>query len=873
MSTTDCSDKRVRVSGKFFRSAAEKWYARGFCYGPFAPNRDGDFLPEPLQVRADFAHIRRLGGNCVRVFYPPPAWLLDEAAATDLRVFIDIPWEKHRCFFEDWEALERARKRVRETAREQGSRPEVFAISVANEIPVDIIRYYGRKRVGRFVGELLDSVKQEAPECLATYVNFPTTEFFDPASVDFYCFNVYVHAEQKLGVYLDRLQHIAGNKPLILGEYGIDTIREGDVEQAELLSRHVRQVFRRGLAGSFIFSYTDDWFTSGRQIEDWAFGVTQRDRTEKLAAKSLAKAWRSLPQVESRAHPRVSVVVCSYNGAATLRECLDSLMRLEYPDYEVVLVDDGSTDETRTIAKDYPQVFYHHQSNHGLSVARNVGARLASGEIIAYTDSDCVADELWLTYLVQVMQDQNVEAIGGPNVTPVSDGWIAKCIAASPGNPSHVMLDDQHAEHVPGCNLAIRRNTLLGMGGFDPQFRQAGDDVDICWRILDADLPIGYAPGAMVWHHRRATVSAFIKQQRGYGRSEAMVHFKHPQRCSNLGRSCWRGIIYGDGAVGLPLMPDTIYHGHFGGGLFQTIYRHNDYGAWAVMTSLEWHLLAAFLLALATLYWPLSLASIVMWLAPLLLAARSAATAPVEKGAPRWFRPMVATLYFIQPIVRGFYRMTYLLSNKRLPRMHVEPGTDSSAAKRISATEMDLYWQSEQATGRERLLEALVNIAKRMGWYGDFGNAWADWDVKLVGDRWHDIVIRTATEELGWPKRFTRARCTVRNTRFSGIVATTSAVWAIAAAAAGQRWAIAIGLVACAWTFASIGLSRRRCLNAVSALVARAGQRCGLASVTLGAVVPGANGKAGSESTSTKPVAGRSTTPRTANDDSGIVRV
>jgi glycosyltransferase involved in cell wall biosynthesis len=811
--------------------------------------------------------MARLGATCVRIYFPPPDWLIEIAGEHGLRIFIDVPWEKHRCFFEDWEALERARKRVRETAHTLGGHAGVFAISVANEIPVDVIRYYGRKRVGRFVGELLDSVKQEAPECLVTYVNFPTTEFFDPASVDFYCFNLYVHDERKLGVYLDRLQHIAGNKPLILGEYGIDTIRHGDVEQAEMLYKHVRQVFRHGLAGSFIFSYTDDWFTGGHQIEDWAFGVTKPDRTEKVAATTLRTAWRGLPQVEYGDYPRVSVVVCSYNGGATLRECLDSLMRLDYPDFEVILVDDGSTDDTRAIAKGYPQVFYHYQANHGLSVARNVGARLASGEIVAYTDSDCVADEHWLIYLVQAMQDQNAEAIGGPNVTPLSDGWVAKCIAASPGNPSHVMLDDQHAEHVPGCNLAIRRNTLLGMGGFDPQFRQAGDDVDICWRLLDADLAIGYAPGAMVWHHRRATVSAFIKQQKGYGQSEAMVHFKHPQRCSSFGRSCWRGIIYGDGAVGLPLMPDTIYHGRFGSGLFQTIYRHNDYGMWAVMTSLEWHLLAAFLLTLTTLFWPISIVSVVMWLAPLLLAVRSAATAPLQKGAARWCRPLVAFLYFIQPIVRGFYRLTYLLSNKRLPQMHVGPGTGASSAKQNSASVVDLYWQSDQATGREGLLEELVNKAKGLGWYGDFGNAWADWDVKLVGDRWHDIVIRTATEELGWPKRFTRARCTVRNTRFSGVVATTSAVWVIAATTAGQPWAISVGLLACAWTLSCIGRSRRRCLSAVTGLVARAAERSGLASVL------GTAGKADSTPTSTKPVGSRSTTSRTVADDSGIVRI
>ena len=176
-----------------------------------------------------------------------------------------------------------------DTARTLGAHPAVFAISVANEIPVDIIRFYGRKRVGRFIGELLDSVKQEVPECLATYVNFPTTEFFEPEAIDFHCFNVYIHDESRLSIYLDRLQHIAGDKPLILGEYGIDTIREGDVEQAELLCKHVQCVFRHGLAGSLIFAYTDDWFTGGHQIKDWAFGVTQRDRTEKVSAKGSEK--------------------------------------------------------------------------------------------------------------------------------------------------------------------------------------------------------------------------------------------------------------------------------------------------------------------------------------------------------------------------------------------------------------------------------------------------------------------------------------------------------------------------------------------------------------------------------------------------------
>ena len=168
---------RVIATGKFFSTDGRKFYVKGFSYGPFASNSDGEPLPERAQLKADFAHHAPLGANTVRVYFPPPRWLLDEALDHDLRVFIDVPWEKHRCFFEDWEALERARHCVRQTAQAAGNHPAVFAISVANEIPVDVVRFYGSGRIERFLEELLGLAKQEAPECLATYVNFPTTEF------------------------------------------------------------------------------------------------------------------------------------------------------------------------------------------------------------------------------------------------------------------------------------------------------------------------------------------------------------------------------------------------------------------------------------------------------------------------------------------------------------------------------------------------------------------------------------------------------------------------------------------------------------------------------------------------------------------------
>jgi GT2 family glycosyltransferase len=832
---------RVQIAGKLFQLNGQKWYLKGLTYGPFKPDAGGNFLPGPSQISTDFAQICGLGANAIRLYHPPPAFLLDQALEQGLRVLIDVPWEKHRCFLEDWSSQEDALRRVRQTARELCNHPAVFAVSVANEIPHDVVRYYGAARVEKFIDRLLDVAKQEAPDCLVTYANYPPTEFLSPSRLDFYCANVYLDDAEVLGSYLDRLQHVAGSLPLVLGEYGVDTMRHGQDAQAESLRAHVEEVFRRGLAGSFVFAFTDDWFTGGHRIEDWAFGVTDANRSPKRAAAELARVWRSVPRVPKRRLPKVSVVVCSYNGAATLDECLRSLVALEYPDYEVILVDDGSTDRTPEVAARFPRVRYLRQPNMGLSGARNVGAEAAAGEIIVYTDSDCVADETWLLYLVQAMQDQEVDAIGGPNLPPPTDSWTAKCVAASPGGPSHVMLDDRFAEHVPGCNMAFRRDALLAIGGFDAQFRQAGDDVDVCWRLLDAGKRIGYAASAVVWHHRRNTVRAYLRQQKGYGRSEAMLHFKHPHRFNLLGCARWNGIIYGEGAVGLPLSSSLVYHGRFGSGLFQIVYRQNRYSFWAYFTLLEWHALAVLLLALGVAtFRPLTAVPLTMWIFTLLAVVRATWKAPLAPQSPWWCRPVVGVLHLLQPLIRAWHRAAYRLSHRRLPRS--DGCVPREHVKRISPFRVDLYFQSEDARGREHLLDALETEAKESGWHGDFHAEWQAHDVELVGDRSYDVRVCTATEELGYPRRFTRARCSLRPSLFTLGAGAVTLLWSVAGLATGTRsvvWA-AVG----AWILLVTALlrSRGRCRRAVATLIYNAAVAARLQPVRLTGEVAATNG-------------------------------
>src|SRR5262249_24754903 len=163
--------------------------------------------------------------------------------------------------------------------------------------------------------------------------------------------------------------------------------------------------------------------------------------------------------------PRVSVVVCTYNGGRTLGQCLQSLIDLNYPDYEVSVVDDGSKDNTGEVLSHFPGVRAIRQTNHGLSHARNVGLHATTGTIVAYTDSDCYADPDWLTHLVDQLQRTSAAAVGGPNLSP-EDGWLAACVGASPGQPTHILESDQEAEHMLVCNITCSLDRLLALSGF-----------------------------------------------------------------------------------------------------------------------------------------------------------------------------------------------------------------------------------------------------------------------------------------------------------------------------------------------------------------------------------------------------------------------
>ncbi len=776
----------IRVRAKFFFEGTRKFFLKGVTYGPFTPNADGDFFPPVERVREDLRLMGELGVNLVRIYYAPPAWFLDECRAAGIRVLISIPWAEHVEFLNNAKIRRQIVQTIRDAVTKNRGHDAIFGYLVGNEIPTTMVRWLGAKRVTYFVEHLINIAREIDPRPLYSYASYPPTEYLLPQNVDFYSFNVYLERRTDFERYLARLQNLAEDKPLIMGEFGMDTIRKGEDQQAEVLDWHLDVVVKGGAAGTIFFSWTDEWFTGGAEITDWAFGLVTRDRTPKKAFHVLKEKLNGDESITTRVKlekfPRVSIIVCSYNGGKTLGDCIESLEHLNYPDYEIVLVDDGSKDETPAIVDKFlsrysptkkppePRAFeggapettvqeagrlrYIRQRNMGLSFARNVGAHAATGDVFAYTDSDCMADPDWLYYLIGTLTSGDYAGVGGPNISPPAVNWVQASVAAAPGGPSHVLLSDVVAEHIPGCNMAFHRWAFEQVGGFDMEYTKAGDDVDFCWRLQTSGQVIAFSPSAIVWHYRRFTLKAFRTQQEGYGEAESMLRFKHLVFFGPTGTIKWKGNIYGAPRFTWLVNKPIIYHGVFGQGLFQSIYPTPQSDVAAYLSSIEWLGLTVFIFVLAIAFPSMRIVPYLMFGGTFAVALSYMMHAHIEpKFDTIRARLLVTFLALVQPWARGWARYFTWLQAKRTPQA-VIAAPEAGVQVRGSIARMN-FW-NEKGVGREKLLEEIFALLETEGWRYSSDTGWKNWDVQIYGNFWWIIKLASVTEYHGGPKCLTR---------------------------------------------------------------------------------------------------------------------
>jgi GT2 family glycosyltransferase len=465
----------------------------------------------------------------------------------------------------------------------------------------------------------------------------------------------------------------------------------------------------------------------------------------------------------------------------------------------VIVVDDGSTDKTANIVREYP---FHLIStpNRGLSHARNTGLAAATGEIVAYIDDDAYPDPHWLTYLVSTflnVRGQQFGGVGGPNIAPPGDGLIADSVAHAPGGPVHVLLTHREAEHIPGCNMAFRTEALKEIGGFDPQFRVAGDDVDVCWRLQQKGWTLGFSPSAVVWHHRRNSVKTYWRQQSGYGKAEAMLERKWPEKYNVAGHATWSGRIYGNGQKYIAWRPGRIYHGVWGLAAYQGLHEPSP-NLWESLPMMpEWWLVIAGLGALSLLgfVWaPLLWASVacggalgLALIQALRCGCRNSFAEVASTSTGRWKRRLLtAFLYLIQPLARLRGRLRHGLTLWRR-----RPAAGYSFPRPWTADIWVAGYESVEAR-----LRAIELEQRMLGVVAFRGGNFDRWDLQISGGIFGSTRLAVALENHGSGRQLLRVRSWSRCSLIGLLLIGCFGALALSAALDGMLTACAVlGLI------------------------------------------------------------------------------
>ena len=245
---------------------------------------------------------------------------------------------------------------------------------------------------------------------------------------------------------------------------------------------------------------------------------------------------------------KVSVVVVCYNSEENIKECISSLLNQTHPKdhYEIIFIDNGSTDKTQEIIIDYASRFPNLRMVInpivGIATSRNVGIREAKYNYIASTDSDCFVPPDWLENLVKGYtlyheKDENIIAVGGANLPPQNTGRFFDALTiflntflGSRGSVQGMRFrHDREVHHIPTVNVMHTKDKLLEVNGFDETFGNIGEDQDLSFRLSKLGYRFYYLSNSYVWHKLRPILKSWLKNMFIYGKGRMWLLRKHPQ--------------------------------------------------------------------------------------------------------------------------------------------------------------------------------------------------------------------------------------------------------------------------------------------------------------------------------------------------------
>ncbi len=240
----------------------------------------------------------------------------------------------------------------------------------------------------------------------------------------------------------------------------------------------------------------------------------------------------------------VSVIIPAYNAALTIGKALEALSKQDYlKPIEVIVVDDGSTDATAQVVQGFANVKYLRQDNAGPAVARNYGARVAVGDILAFTDADCIPHQDWISLLINAFNQHKTAVVAGSYGIANPQSFLARTVHAEIIFRHTVLMGD-FPKSFGSYNFSVSKKVFWRVGGFDESYRNAsGEDNDLSYKILKAGHCIYFERNALVDHHHPTSVMKYLKEQFRHGYWRVKMYAAHPQMAGGDGYTYWKDII------------------------------------------------------------------------------------------------------------------------------------------------------------------------------------------------------------------------------------------------------------------------------------------------------------------------------------------